>query len=410
MKTTSLSTKLIVAMLLGAVLLYFGIEGYQYLVNPTATTLVYSYSAEETIGLKGFVVRDETVVACNETMLELTHAEGERVASGKPLATIYHSEEALASAGELETLNAQLEQLNYAKSVKNNTEATLKLDDDIRDDIVALRVALESNDYGTLDNVSEELKTTVLKRELAYGSDTDLDALIAELEAKISQVSASIKGGTSTIYAPFAGTYSAVTDGYEGVLTPEALNEMTPSMLNTLQPVEENSTVGKIIEGTTWYFVSTVTESDAKRLTTGKSYCLRMASGVDFDLEVTVSKIGKAENGKCLLVLYSDRNLSAVTLLREQNAEMIVKSHTGLRIPKNALRIGESGQSGVYCLVGLTAYFKPVNILYQGSDYCLVEPGEIEAATEGQLSLYTLRANDEVIISSVELFNGKVIE
>ncbi len=99
-----------------------------------------------------------------------------------------------------------------------------------------------------------------------------------------------------------------------------------------------------------------------------------------------------------------------MTLLREQNAELILNEYEGLRVPKNALRVDEDGVSGVYCLVGRVAYFKPVSIVYQGSDYCLVTPGEIEAATDSQKSLYTLRPNDEVIVSAGELYNGKVVD
>ena len=79
-------------------------------------------------------------------------------------------------------------------------------------------------------------------------------------------------------------------------------------------------------------------------------------------------------------------------------------------MPKNALRVNEDGVSGVYCLIVRVAYFKPVAIVYQGSDYCLVEPGKIKAATESQQSLYTLRPNDEVIVSAGELYNGKVVD
>ena len=107
-----------------------------------------------------------------------------------------------------------------------------------------------------------------------------------------------------------------------------------------------------------------------------------MASGVGFDLPVTLTRISAAENGKCLIVLKSTRYLSYMTLLREQNAELIISAYDGLRVPKNALRVDENGVSGVYCLVGRVAYFKPVSIVYQGSDYCLVEPGTIEAAKE----------------------------
>ena len=135
-----------------------------------------------------------------------------------------------------------------------------------------------------------------------------------------------------------------------------------------------------------------------------------MASGVDFDLTVKLSRVSAEENGKCLIVVQSSRYLSYMTMLREQNAELILNEYDGLRVPKNALRVDEKGVSGVYCLIGRVAYFKPVSIVYQGSDYCLVKPGKIEAATESQQSLYTLRPNDEVIVSAGELYNGKVVD
>ena len=207
-----------------------------------------------------------------------------------------------------------------------------------------------------------------------------------------------------------SGTYSAVADGYESVLTPEALETMTPSQLTAIAPQSVFTTVGKLIEGSAWYFAANISEEDAVGLKVGSSVTLRMASGVDFDLPVKLTRISNAENGKCLIVLKSTRYLSYVTLLREQNAELILNQYEGLRVPKNALRVNEDGVSGVYCLIGRVAYFKPVAIVYQGSDYCLVEPGKIEAATESQQSLYTLRPNDEVIVSAGELYNGKVVD
>ena len=207
-----------------------------------------------------------------------------------------------------------------------------------------------------------------------------------------------------------SGTYSAVADGYESVLTPEVLETMTPSQLSSAAPQSVSTTVGKLIQGSAWYFAANVNEENAASLKENSRLTLRMASGVGFDLPVTLTRISAAENGKCLIVLKSTRYLSYMTLLREQNAELIISAYDGLRVPKNALRVDENGVSGVYCLVGRVAYFKPVSIVYQGSDYCLVEPGTIEAATESQKSLYTLRPNDEVIVSAGELYNGKVVD
>ena len=392
-----------------AVAAYFTVQGMRYFVNPTTTTLTYRYRTEDSIPLRGYIVRGETVIDSGETLLELTHTEGERVAAGSAIATVYRSEDALAQAQELQVLTQQLEQLKYAQSAASYTTAALKLDSDIRDGIVALRSACASGSYATLDSLGSELKTTVLKRAYAYRGADDLSERVKELSSAISSVTASLRGTSSTIKAPFAGTYSAAVDGYEGVLTPELLEDMAPSDFDTISPAAVSSTVGKIIESDEWHFVTVLSEQNAARLVKNQSLTLRMASGVGFDLPVTVERIGKAEGGRCVIVLMSDDYLSYLTLLREQNAELILHAYEGLRIPKNALRVGEDGRSGVYCLVGLTAYFKPVNILYQGTDFCLVEPGEVTGETDSQVLLYTLRANDEVIISANDLYNGKVI-
>ena len=397
MKSTSVSTKIITILLLLAVIGYFAVQGYNYFVSPETTTLVYRYHSERSIALRGYVVRDEQVVDCNETLIELKHAEGERVGQGDTIASVYRSADALNATQQLETLRAQKEQLEYAKSASSDAATALRLDTDIREQIISVRAAYESGAYSSLDTLIPQLKTTVLKREYAYN-------------AQITALSGAARGGTTRITAPVSGTYSAVADGYESVLTPEVLETMTPSQLSSAAPQSVSTTVGKLIQGSAWYFAANVNEEDAASLKENSRLTLRMASGVGFDLPVTLTRISAAENGKCLIVLKSTRYLSYMTLLREQNAELIISAYDGLRVSKNALRVDENGVSGVYCLVGRVAYFKPVSIVYQGSDYCLVEPGTIEAATESQKSLYTLRPNDEVIVSAGELYNGKVVD
>ena len=111
MKSTSVSTKIITILLLLAVIGYFAVQGYNYFVSPETTTLVYRYHSEQSIALRGYVVRDEQVVDCNETLIELKHAEGERVGQGDTIASVYRSADALNATQQLETLRAQKEQL-----------------------------------------------------------------------------------------------------------------------------------------------------------------------------------------------------------------------------------------------------------------------------------------------------------
>ena len=326
MKSTSVSTKIITILLLLAVIGYFAVQGYNYFVSPETTTLVYRYHSERSIALRGYVVRDEQVVDCNETLIELKHAEGERVGQGDTIASVYRSADALNATQQLETLRAQKEQLEYAKSASSDAATALRLDTDIREQIISVRAAYESGAYSSLDTLIPQLKTTVLKREYAYNGSDDLTAKLDELNAQITALSGAASGGTTRITAPVSGTYSAVADGYESVLTPEVLETMTPSQLSSAAPQSVSTTVGKLIQGSAWYFAANVNEEDAASLKENSRLTLRMASGVGFDLPVTLTRISAAENGKCLIVLKSTRYLSYMTLLREQNAELIITS------------------------------------------------------------------------------------
>ncbi len=393
-----------------AVVFYFGVQGYRYLVSPQAITTTYAFTTEEKIETRGLFVREETVIDCSETMLELARAEGERVGTGGVLATIYHSESALARQQELDLLRTQLEQLQYAQSAAKDAETALKLDGDIRDGLVELRAALGAHNFSTAASLGSELKTTVLKREYAYRGASDLGARVSELQARVKEAGSALSQGSEQVKAPFSGTYSAVVDGYESVISPEMLKTMSAADFKAVQPENVSSTVGKLIKGEEWYYACVLPEAAAEQLSVGQAVTLRAGAGVDFDLPVRVSRIIKAEGGEVLVVLMGEKYLSYVTLLREQNAELIVESHTGLRIPKNALRVGENGQSGVYCRVGLRAYFKPVEVLYGGEDYFLASPIRVDSTSESTIQLYTLRAGDEVIVSAQELYDGKVIE
>jgi len=183
MKSTSVSTKIITILLLLAVIGYFAVQGYNYFVSPETTTLVYRYHSERSIALRGYVVRDEQVVDCNETLIELKHAEGERVGQGDTIASVYRSADALNATQQLETLRAQKEQLEYAKSASSDAATALRLDTDIREQIISVRAAYESGAYSSLDTLIPQLKTTVLKREYAYNGSDDLTAKLDEMKA-----------------------------------------------------------------------------------------------------------------------------------------------------------------------------------------------------------------------------------
>ena len=408
MKNQSPIMALISALLLLAVGAYFGFQTWQYFTAPDNTVPVYAYQSERTVTMNGSLVRDEELIECGETLLELKRAEGERVGKNKVLATVYRSAQSLEAARQLSDLTEQLDQLKDAQAAARDSESAMRMDGDLEGDLVALRAAVSAENYSALEGSVSALKTAVLRREYATQGASDISGHIEALENQIAALSGSIGDTARVVTAPFAGTYSAVADGYESVLRPEALENMSPAAFEALRPDGRSSTVGKLIRGNKWYYAACITPEDAALLVRNRTYSLDI-TGVDMALPVRLYSLSPEQNGKVLAVLQSDEYLSYVTMLRSQSAELILESYSGLRVPKNAVRIGEDGSTGVFCRIGRQSYFKPVNILYQGEDYCLVSPGKIEAKRDSDFIFSALRAGDEVIISSNELFNGKVV-
>ena len=401
MKKTSPLMKILPIAVLAAVLVYFAVQLYNYLSDPVNTTLVTAGQAEDTIALNGWLLRDEEVLPAQNGTLSRVRQEGERVGVGQVLARVYANDGALQTVSQIETLELQLQQLQFALTSYLNPDAALKLDTSITGDILTLRQSLTGGDYTAAEGDIAPLKAAVLKRDHSYASQEEIQTEIKSVEGQIKSLEASLSGTTVTARA--SGTYSAVCDGYETVLTKAFLEEVTPGKLARLRPVDEQSNMGKLIYGDTWYYVVTLPEEQASYLKSQGAVTLRFAKGFDQNIRMQVVSASAPEDGQAAVTLSCRKYLAQTTLLRHQAADVILRTYEGLRVPSNALRVSEEGVTGVYCVDGSTAAFRPVTVLYQGQGYALVQPAEGVSDTQ------TLRVGDEVIATAGALSDGKVI-
>ena len=251
-------------------------------------------------------------------------------------------------------------------------------------------------------DLSPELKGLVLRR---LTNDTDSETIHTQLKTvqdELTRLQAQAATDTRAITADHAGTYSGVADGYESVLTPEKLQTMTAQDYNavTPEPVPENA-IGKLIRGTTWYYVTTLPASELKGVKEGASVQLLFARDVYDQMDMTVERVGNNEAGYRLLVLSCNQYIQNVTLLRQQSADVVFNSYQGLRVPKDAVRVEDGGQTGVYVLEGATARWKPITILHDNGESYVVELDKTSTAN--------LWPGDEVIIHAKNLYDGKVV-
>ena len=422
MKNNSLGTKLLMTAVTLALVLYFGVQAVNYFSDPLTTTLAYTYQVEESVSLSGWVVRQERLLEdASGGLLRLQREEGERVAVGGTVARVYADQAALDRQKEIESLNGRIEQLTYIQEAEAGVEVARKLEQQISQNILEYRASLAAGRLNDAEKHSAELRSQVLKYDYTISDTEDVDASLQELKARLKELNAQSGGSVKRVTAPESGLYSAVVDGYETVLRPENLSALMPSDLTALRADSNlQSNVGKLILGKEWYFVAAVPAETAQQLEKlekrGGDLTLRFAKGVERDLEVTIDSVSEEQNGRCVVVFRGDMYLAQLTLLRQQSAQIIYDVVEGIRVPKEALRVvtrtvqHEDGTvteftvTGVYAIMGLEARFKPVEVLYTGENYVLLE----SAARSDQETL-RLRPGDEIIITAKELFDGKVV-
>lgn len=403
-----------------ALVIYFGFYVAKVFSEPYTTALAYTYTSNDSAEAVGILVRQETVLPAQTGIVDVTRSEGEKVGVGQSVAQVYRDSQAQNNQADLEALADQIQLLEYS-SDGGGVDSAAKLDENILQAVTALHAASGVGDYNQLEDQARTLKSTVLKRGYVYGNGLGAEELSQKLNDLKSQYAAlkqQTSSSTSSVRAPQSGVFSTLVDGYETAVTPQTVFQLTPSSLSALlagQGKEAGGGMGKLITSTRWYFAAALPVSVAERLKEGSTATLRFSGDFDQDIDMRVDQVGQAEGDKSVAVFSTDRYLSQTTLLRQQTAELIFNSWSGLRIPKQALRMEkstytdkETGQEvqnnrlGVYALLGGRAEFKTVEVVTEGDDYYVVRSTTDESDA--------LRAGDEVIVRATELYNGQLLE
>lgn len=420
MKQGKSFTTFVIIALAVVLAVYLGFYALRAFQDPYGTTLVYLYTVNDSVEADGLIVRREQVLPAQSGIVEITRAEGERVGMGQEVALVYQNSQAQSNQEQLDALELEIDLLEYAISQSGGVDSAARLDEDILQALVDLRAACALGDYADLEEQVLEIKSDVLKRGYTYGdglTSADLSAQLQDLRNQRSALQQQSAFTTGRVTAPQSGTFSNLVDGYESLLTPESVFQLTPSSLAELidNPPAADSALGKLITSSRWYFAASLPGEAADRLSQGGVATLRFTGEFSRDVAVTVEQIGPAEGGQTLVVFSSDRYLSQITLLRHQTAELIFESWSGLRIPTAALRLlqeeqtdEETGQVtqttrlGVYALVAGRVTFKEVEVLTEGEDYYVVRP--VGTGRDA------LRAGEEIITRGLDLQDGQLLE
>ena len=151
-----------------------------------------------------------------------------------------------------------------------------------------------------------------------------------------------------------------------------------------------------------WYFAAVIDDETSQRMKVGNSMALKFQDKTLPDVTARVERISEPEDGNVLVVFQCNTHISDFTKARRATVSAVIRTYSGLKVPREALRVDDSGRNGVYCLVESQVKFKPIEILFEKDSYYI---SEYDSSDTKSLLLY-----DDIIVSAKNLEHRKVIK
>ncbi len=418
MKESTVATKVMIAIMCLGAAIYISIYLAQGWQEDVVTTYAYSYSLDVGCEALGILVREEIPLNGAGGYVDQIVGEGAKAAKGDAVALLYSDPSALTTRQSIRSLEAEIEQLEYAHSSGAQSTDAARLDAQVVSSIVSLRSLAAKGDLTSLEDSALNLRSMVFKRDYTYGdanAASHLSQLIADKQAQLAELNRSLNQVSTTIFAPASGVYSAGVDGWEGVVTPAMLDGLTAGSLSALMAENHSPdalAVGKLVTGSTWYYAALL-EGTGTGLQAGRQYTLSFSGDYYGQIDMTLERISLEEE-KTLAVFSCRSHLADTAMLRVQTVDVVTQQLEGIRIPRKALRVetetvtGDDGAASevnrykVYTVVRSQAWGQEVEVLYTADTYYLVRPVDQAAADR-------LRPGDEIILNSSGIYDGKVV-
>ncbi len=398
--------KLLSVLFMLAVLAYGGYQAYRSIFSSIRTEMATEHSVYESIEAQGIVFRTETVIpSAKSGYIYYTVDNGTHVSKNGVIASVYSQ----ADDGLLEQQIAEIDdEIDTLHAIQeDNTYSRLTLDmvnNQIVDVVNGMVRQTESGSFGSLSDAKTELLTLMSKKKLITGEKLDFSAAISSLQSERQRLQSSFHKAIASVRAPVAGYFANKTDGFENILAkidPKSLTVADVQKYLSMEAAPVANTCGKIVSGYVWYIACVVPDSYYNTLTVDKSLTLQLSFVTEDPIPVTVVACNKDNNGNLAVVFCSTYMSAELSTIRNENVQIQLVRHNGLKVPKRAIVVKEDRTTGVYIRSGNVVSFRKIEQEYsEPADYVICK----NMTKSGYLRLY-----DDIIVGGKNLYDGKII-
>lgn len=425
------SRRLMSAVIAVLLLVYVGYQFYKTHHTDYQTETASYYTASDSVSVSGVAIRKETYVNYNGGgVVDYMLSTGNHVAKDGKIARIYSTETQATAQRNLESTESEIEKLQNLQSAGTAYAADI---DTVTGRINGTLTDIISNtlsgDFSGASGKRDDILYLINEKQMISGKVNNFNQRIKTLESRSKSYEAAAGSPEKIVTSPSAGYFVNETDGLEDAFDFSNILSITSSQIQTLQNTsskEKAGAIGKICGDYDWYFVCNVSSDKAEefsRLVSGGSIQINFPFVSTETVPVMVAAVNNGSDSKAAVVLecsYMDKSLAPI---RNETAQIILNSYSGIRISKSAVHFtevsktskGKNGKTqtakenvmGVYVLNGSNVNFRQVVPEFSTDSYIICDPSpeKDEIFTGSTVSL-----NDEVITEGTDLYDGKVIK
>ena len=390
-------------------------------------------SVSNVLQVDGYMIRGEQVISEQPSgVLDYRIADGSRVAKGGVIADVFSSENDAADQNRIRQLDREinlLEELSRPTDLFSVTPSMVNTQ--IYQTVDGLLSEARNNDFSRMEDLKEDLLLSLNRKQLIIGEESaeDYAQQIHSLTVQRDGLAASAGQAIRSVTAPRAGYFVNSVDGFEGSVSMDEAENLTPTQVEELlasSPGEQDG-IGKICSEFVWYIACVIPEEEMWRFEEVDQVELSIPFASSEALSATVAAINPDGSGQKNAVIFKCSSMDPGLLsVRKADVLVNVQTYSGVLVRESALRFCDvtyydyddngtprekvaENVKGVYVLNGRQLEFVQVfsERTVNGYAICKTELDDDEQAM--LVTEHTIRLYDNVVTEGTDLYDGKPI-
>ncbi len=358
------------------------IYGVHYLKTPVNSQKAERIEKSVTMDIDAVFVRDEDVyTAPSSGFVYYLYTDGERIKKGALVSEVF---EGTLTEGQIKALtavdrklkNAEFSPITSSDKPQEPESAESKIDE-FRSGILS---ASKKKD------ISSAAKYKAMINSVRNGTAA---SVYTENTEALNNQRLAVENGIGKvkheIHSEHSGVFTTILDGLEKVLTPEKIDAITLSEIEsvyniqgktTKQEVSEGNVMFKIVNNHEWYVLVVADTAKIADYKTGKRVSLIFDNIPGEKTEGKIVNIKTDDNKpeKSILFIQCQKYLEGAYSFRESKGKLVFDTYDGYKVPTYAVRV-ENDIKGVMAMKGNKTAFYPVRVLYTNAEegYSIVD-------------------------------------